>query len=95
MISPIGYTCIKFTYYKLSSAACASGYFGNKCEFPCHSMLYGVWCMSICNCTKKDCHHIYGCSNSSVGTYNYCFFFYHALNSSTKEIPRVLTNPGN
>lgn len=60
---------------------CPAGYnkspSGNNCSVPCRHPSYGARCGSRCNCSKEDCHHVYGCpvtSESWFGTVLYSYF---------------------
>ncbi|XP_052681416.1 multiple epidermal growth factor-like domains protein 10 [Crassostrea angulata] len=56
--------------HKWSSAdqnciSCDSGYFGINCNTKCPPLSYGLNCLSECNCSENDCHHVYGCTQVS------------------------------
>lgn len=44
---------------------CPPGYFNPtndiNCSLPCGYPSYGAQCEGRCNCSKEDCHHVYGC----------------------------------
>lgn len=40
---------------------CADGFTGQNCIDTCDDTFYGRLCSFRCNCTKENCHHIYGC----------------------------------
>lgn len=42
-------------------AVCADGFTGQNCIDTCDDTFYGRLCSFRCNCTKENCHHIYGC----------------------------------
>lgn len=44
-------------------SACFEKYFGIECVAKCAYPHYGQLCTPICNCTRGDCHHKYGCKS--------------------------------
>ena len=49
-------------------AGCEIGFYesGSVC-LPCRFLHYGYGCQMKCDCLEKDCHHVYGCENTSAG----------------------------
>nr|XP_034337170.1 uncharacterized protein LOC117692672 [Crassostrea gigas] len=37
-----------------------------NCSLPCSYPSYGALCESRCDCSKEDCHHVYGCHVTST-----------------------------
>lgn len=46
-------------------AVCADGFTGQNCIDTCDDTFYGRLCTFRCNCTKENCHHIYGCETGT------------------------------
>lgn len=46
--------------------ACPSGYHGDNCTSMCPTNTYGDSCGHKCTCSP--CHHIYGCSLTTIDT---------------------------
>lgn len=48
---------------------CPPGYFNpnndDNCKVFCRHPSYGALCGDFCNCSKEDCHHVYGCHVTS------------------------------
>uniref|UniRef100_A0A8W8MIT1 Uncharacterized protein n=1 Tax=Magallana gigas TaxID=29159 RepID=A0A8W8MIT1_MAGGI len=42
---------------------CPSGYYGSNCSNSCRYPSYGVDCQEECQCAKKACDHVFGCSS--------------------------------
>lgn len=42
---------------------CPSGYYGSNCSNSCRYPSYGVECQEKCQCAKKACDHVFGCSS--------------------------------
>lgn len=38
----------------------------DNCGLPCGYPSYGALCEGLCNCSKEDCHHVYGCTVTSI-----------------------------
>lgn len=49
--------------------ACENGFYGINCETKCPFQRFGYKCLSKCNCTGRECHHVYGCQSSPGGTF--------------------------
>nr|XP_034336163.1 uncharacterized protein LOC117692473 [Crassostrea gigas] len=49
---------------------CPPGYFNpnndDNCKVFCRHPSYGALCGDFCNCSKEDCHHVYGCHVTSI-----------------------------
>lgn len=50
-----------------SFSDCENGFYGINCETKCPFQYFGRKCLSKCNCTGKECHHVYGCESSTPG----------------------------
>ncbi|XP_078314236.1 uncharacterized protein LOC111103454 [Crassostrea virginica] len=40
---------------------CEDGYFGFNCRDRCPAPYFGKGCALQCDCSKEQCHHVYGC----------------------------------
>nr|XP_034309244.1 protein draper-like [Crassostrea gigas] len=60
-----GTSCCSGFYWdktQMSCIPCKVGYFGTNCDKKCVYPLYGKDCQLTCNCSKRDCWHVGGCT---------------------------------
>nr|XP_022302420.1 protein draper-like [Crassostrea virginica] len=45
---------------------CPDGYIGENCSTSCPSGQYGAQCNKKCSCSDSQCHHVYGCTLTTL-----------------------------
>nr|XP_022295496.1 uncharacterized protein LOC111105473 [Crassostrea virginica] len=71
--------------------ACPVGYFSPNCSLPCRYPNYGAGCQLKCVCEIKNCSHITGCQNSSLGVLSCCSTMRTKRNTSAKQEAMKIT----
>ncbi|XP_056016783.1 multiple epidermal growth factor-like domains protein 10 [Ostrea edulis] len=74
---------------------CVDGFYGRNCTFPCQYPTFGLKCCSTCNCSREDCHHVYGCSQSEAAPKPINISHTDGIHTEEKEVTESAPKPTN